>query len=312
MKRLLSILPNQSNRALLKFQNFKFATSGAQSKLNKPQKVPHPVNYKFEFNTLKNPLDQYVNLKENVLCDNKGSRKQGKRLGRGRASHHGKTSGHGHLGQGQRLTKKKWGFEGGQTPIMRRLPKFGRSKLNQKRLDYININRLVYFLERQWLTSSADNFITIKSLVDSGAVSKVKHGLKLLSKGVGALKRLPYPIFIEVNYISKPAFEAIKNAGGMVRIRYMTKLKLKEHIYPNYFRISLDEPLPAKDAIVKMEDYRNWGCEVAYRIPKWVKEDMENGGEYFKPKEKASLKELVESTKKRVKPILPRQYNFSF
>jgi large subunit ribosomal protein L15 len=312
MKRLLNVGSASQLRALTQTSKFGFSKVGLSKYADKLPKVSEPFVYKFPFNNLNNPLDKYIDLKENTLCDNQGARKKRKRLGRGRASHHGKTSGHGHLGQGQRRNKKKWGFEGGQTPIMRRLPKLGRTKGNKKRLDYINFHRLVYCLERKWLTCSPDKYITIKDLVDSGTVTKVKHGVKLLSKGYQTLARLPYPIFIEVNHVSKPAVEAIVRNGGKVRIRYMTQLKLKEHVHPEYFRLPLAEPLPPKDAVVKLEEYRDLGCEVIYRIPKWVADEMATGAEYFKPKEKASLKELVESRRLRVKPVLPKQYNFSF
>lgn len=312
MKRLLNVVPASQLRSLAQTSKFGFAKVGVSKYAAKLPKVSEPVSYKYPFNNLRNPLDSYIDLKENTLCDNQGARKQTKRLGRGRASHHGKTSGHGHLGQGQRRNKKKWGFEGGQTPIMRRLPKLGRSKVDQKKLDYINIDRLVYCLERKWLTCSPEKYITIKDLVDSGAVTQAKYGVKLLSKGFKALNRVPFPIFIEVNHVSKPALEAIEKKGGKVRIRYMTQLKLKEHIYPHFFRLPMAEPLPPKDVVVKLEQYREWGCEVVYRMPKWVADEMATGSEYFEPKKKASLQELVESTRQRVKPVLPKQYNFSF
>ena len=312
MKRLLTLVPASLVRTLVQTPKFGFARVGLSKHAKNLPKVSEPISYKFPFNNLRNPLDTYIDLKENTLCYNQGARKKAKRLGRGRASHHGKTSGHGHLGQGQRRNKKGWGFEGGQTPIMRRLPKLGRVKGNRKRLDYINFNRLVYFLQRKWLTCSPEKYITIKDLIDSGALSQAKFGVKLLSKGFHSLNRLPFPLFIEVNHVSKPALDAIVQRGGKVRIKYMTKLKLREHIYPQHFRLPLAEPLPPKDEVVKLEQYREWGCEVTYRMPKWVANEMEAGSEYFKPKEKASLKDLVESKRQRVKPVLPKQYNFSF
>jgi large subunit ribosomal protein L15 len=80
---------------------------------------------------LKTIEDKYVEIKANTLYDNLNSKPVRKRLGRGYASGHGKTSGRGHKGQGQRATKKDAKFEGGQTPLQKRLPKLGRNKLNK-------------------------------------------------------------------------------------------------------------------------------------------------------------------------------------
>ena len=268
--------------------------------------------YRFPFNNLKNPIKAYVDIKENTLCDNKGARKKAKRIGRGAGSGKGRTSTHGQRGQGQRRNKKFYGFEGGQTPLKRRLPKFGRTKLNQKQISYVNLDRLVYCLKRQWLASSPEKYITIRDLQECGALAKVRYGVKLLSKGSPALEQYGKPVFIEVNEASQSAIDLITKMGGKVRIRYMTPLKLKEHLRSGDFPLPLAEPLPPAYEVMKLEKYRDWGCEVIYRMPRWVEEDLAKGGEHFKGRKKVSYKEVVESSKARVKPILPRQYVFSW
>ena len=269
-----------------------------------------PSNYIYPTNTLKNSMTEYVDLKENTLCGNIGERTKPKRLGRGRSSGLGKSSGHGNKGQGHRRNKKKYGFEGGQTPLSRRLPKYGRTKTNLKRLDYVNINRLVYFIQRKWLSCTPGKYITIKEMYDSGLVTKVRWGVKLLSKGGQALSKLKTPLFIEVTDVSKGAFDLIKAGGGMVRIKYMTRLKIREHLYPERFDLPLAEPLPPQKQIKKLENYRDFGCEVDYNMPIWVQEEFEKGRKYFEKKETRSFEELVNDTKARVKKTLPKQYKF--
>lgn len=269
-----------------------------------------PFTYEFAFNTLKNPMTEYVDLKANTLCDNKGARKARKRVGRGKASGLGKTAGKGHKGQGQRGTKKKAGFEGGQTPLHRRIPKMGMNKQNTHRLDYVNLHKLVYYIKRGFLTYSEEDPITIKKLMNCGAVTKVKYGVKLLGRGKEDLDQLGKPVFIELSEISEDANEAIKRNGGKVIIKYRTALKMKEHLYPELFDLPLREPLPAKKKIIQLEKYRDWGCEIDYNMPKWVKEELEKVDNLFKETERLSFQEVVDQRAK-VKPILPKEYNFS-
>lgn len=85
------------------------------------------------FNHLNIVYDKYEDISINNLCDNFRAKPKKKIVGRGYASGKGKTSGRGHKGQGQRITKKDAKFEGGQTPLHRRIPKFGANKVNQDR-----------------------------------------------------------------------------------------------------------------------------------------------------------------------------------
>ena len=91
----------------------KFASDKFYDRMKK-SKITQIVDYEFKYQNLKNPMvDKYIPIKYDTLCGVEGSRKKKKRVGRGPGSGLGKTSGKGHKGQGQRGTKKKYGFEGG-------------------------------------------------------------------------------------------------------------------------------------------------------------------------------------------------------
>src|SRR3954468_7475606 len=128
-----------------------------------------------------------------------------KRIGRGMGSGHGKTSARGHKGQhaGTGFSQKR-GFEGGQMPLHRRLPKRGFTNIFKKEFSIINLGRLEKL--------EGDNF-TVDSLVAAGAIRKPKDGLKVL--GTGQLTR---KITVEAHQFSKSAVEKIEKAGGTVQV----------------------------------------------------------------------------------------------
>ena len=82
---------------------------------------------------------------------------------------------------------KCW-FEGGQTPISRRLPKFGMHKQNRRLLNYCNITKIIYYMRRDWLQCSPDKYITIRDLVKVGAIKQPRFGVIILGKGLNALE----------------------------------------------------------------------------------------------------------------------------
>jgi len=135
----------------------------------------------------------------------KGQTHAKKRVGRGMGSGHGKTSARGHKGQhaGTGFSQKR-GFEGGQMPLHRRLPKRGFTNIFKKELVIINLGRLEKL--------EGDNF-TVDSLVAAGAIRKPKDGLKVL--GTGQLTR---KITVEAHQFSKSAVEKIEKAGGTVQV----------------------------------------------------------------------------------------------
>jgi large subunit ribosomal protein L15 len=130
-----------------------------------------------------------------------GQKKAGKRVGRGMGSGHGKTSARGHKGQhaGTGFSQKR-GFEGGQMPLHRRLPKRGFTNIFKKQFAIINLGRLE---KLEGDTFNADR------LIELGAIRKVGDGLKIL--GTGQLTR---KITVEAHQFSKSALEKIQNAGG--------------------------------------------------------------------------------------------------
>ena len=133
----------------------------------------------------------------------KGSTKTRKRIGRGEGSGYGGTSTRGHKGaQSRSGYSRKIGFEGGQMPIQRRLPKFGFTPLKRTEYKVINLDKL------QELADSDITVIDIEVLIKAGLMSP-KHLLKVLGKGT-----LTSKLEIKAHAFSKTAEEAIKNAGG--------------------------------------------------------------------------------------------------
>ena len=133
----------------------------------------------------------------------KGSTKTRKRIGRGEGSGYGGTSTRGHKGaQSRSGYSRKAGFEGGQMPLYRRLPKFGFTPLKRKEYKVINLDKL---------QELADNNITVIDtdiLIKKGLMSP-KHLVKILGNGALTAK-----LEVKAHAFSKTAEEAIKNAGG--------------------------------------------------------------------------------------------------
>src|SRR5215813_1964516 len=135
----------------------------------------------------------------------KGQTHAKKRVGRGMGSGHGKTSARGHKGQhaGTGFSQKR-GFEGGQMPLHRRLPKRGFKNIFKKQFAIVNLGRL------EKLEGDAFN---VDSLLAAGVIRKVHDGLKVL--GAGQLTR---KITVEAHQFSKSAVEKIEKAGGSAQI----------------------------------------------------------------------------------------------
>lgn len=264
----------------------------------------------FPVKDLARPLQELLPVREEFLCNVAGAHKRKKRVGRGRASGHGKTSCRGHKGQGQRSQTKGPRFEGGQTPLQRRLPQWGKPKSTEVLFNYLNLSKLVYYLQRGWLNSSPEQYITIADLVRVGAVGKCRCGIKLLAGGKDVLAGWKQPIFVEVSAVSKQAVEAIRALGGAVRVKYRTPLKLREFLCPEKFPLKLEDPLPAFKTVLHLEKMRQLGCEVEYRRPKWVEEEMADDPDYFTRQEKVDLPAFAKQHKQLTKPVIPRQYTF--
>jgi large subunit ribosomal protein L15 len=150
-------------------------------------------------------------MKLNEIRDNEGSTKNRMRVGRGIGSGKGKTGGRGVKGQTSRTGVAIKGFEGGQMPLHRRLPKRGFNKPNPVILNEVNIGRIQQAVEAGKLEQGAP--ITIESLVAAGVVSKPRDGVKIL--GIGELKA---KLAFQVAGASKSAVAAIEKAGGSVTL----------------------------------------------------------------------------------------------
>jgi large subunit ribosomal protein L15 len=150
-------------------------------------------------------------MRLNEIRDLDGATKAKKRLGRGIGSGLGKTSGRGVKGQKARSGVAIKGFEGGQMPLHRRLPKRGFNKPNALEYNEVNLGRIQQAVEAGKLDQAAP--ITVESLVAAGVCSKPRDGVRTL--GVGDLTA---KLAFEVAGASKSAVEAIERAGGSVKI----------------------------------------------------------------------------------------------
>jgi large subunit ribosomal protein L15 len=150
-------------------------------------------------------------MKLSDIADNSGARKKRMRVGRGIGSGKGKTSGRGGKGQTARSGVRIKGFEGGQMPLHRRLPKRGFN--NVFRLDFaeINLDRLQEAIDAKLV--DLGSVVTAESLVKTGVLRRAKDGLRLLGRG-----ELKSKLNIEVHGASKSAIAAVEKAGGTVKI----------------------------------------------------------------------------------------------
>ena len=145
-------------------------------------------------------------MKLNELSPANGSRKLRRRLGRGVGSGTGKTAGRGTKGQNSRSGGGvRPGFEGGQMPLHRRLPKRGFTNIFKKEFAEINIRDLSRF--------ENGSLVDEPALIRCGLVKGKRDGIKLLGQG-----EITYPLSIKVNRISKSAREKIEAAGGSVEV----------------------------------------------------------------------------------------------
>ena len=150
-------------------------------------------------------------MKLNQLSDNEGAAKVRKRIGRGIGSGKGKTSGHGHKGQKSRSGVAIKGFEGGQMPLHRRLPKRGFNNIFAKDFKVVNIGRLQGAIDAGRLDASKP--VDAAALKEAGLVKSAPDGIRLLAKG-----ELKAKVNITVAGASKAAVEAVEKAGGSVTV----------------------------------------------------------------------------------------------
>jgi large subunit ribosomal protein L15 len=148
-------------------------------------------------------------MKLNELSDNAGSRQDRKRVGRGIGSGKGKTAGRGVKGQKSRSGVSLVGFEGGQMPLYRRLPKRGFNNIHRKSYNVVNLGRLQKAIDDGKLDAKAT--ISNDVLIQAGVIRRAKDGVRLLAKG-----ELKAKLTLEVAGASAAAVAAVEKAGGKV------------------------------------------------------------------------------------------------
>lgn len=171
----------------------------------------------------------YSLLSLNDLRD-KVPRKQKTRKGRGIGSGKGKTAGRGHKGQKARGSGKL-GFEGGQTPLRRRLPKRGFKNPFSLTFQPVGLGKIAKLINAGKIDSS--ELITMKTLKDTGAIGKqIQDGVRLMGRGAEQIK---WPIHLEVSRVTVRAKAAVEAAGGTVRRVYYNKLGFRALLKPEWF-----------------------------------------------------------------------------
>ena len=150
-------------------------------------------------------------MKLNDLRDKDGATHSKKRLGRGIGSGSGKTGGRGVKGQKARSGVAINGFEGGQMPLYRRLPKRGFNNIFAKSFVVVSLARIQEAVDAKKLDAKAT--VTAESLVAAGVIRRVKDGVRILSDG-----ELKAKLAFDVAGASKAAIEKIEKAGGSVKV----------------------------------------------------------------------------------------------
>lgn len=147
----------------------------------------------------------------NEITDNPGARKARRRIGRGIGSGRGKTAGKGHKGQKARTGVAIKGFEGGQMPIHRRVPKRGFKNITGKTYAEVSLERLQKAIDAGKLDASTP--VTIDALKAAGLVRHARDGVRLLANGAIKTK-----LNLEITGASRAAVAAIEAAGGSVKL----------------------------------------------------------------------------------------------
>lgn len=208
----------------------------------KPICSPSPLHHFHSLQSLQcsNPISKngslwfqgirsYSLLSLNDLRDNV-PRKQKTRKGRGIGSGKGKTAGRGHKGQKAR-GNGKLGFEGGQTPMRRRLPKRGFKNPFSLTFQPVGLGKIAKLINAGKIDSH--ELITMKTLKDAGAIGKqIEDGVRLMGRGAEQIK---WPIHLEVSRVTVRAKEAVEAAGGSVRRVHYNKLGLRALLKPEWF-----------------------------------------------------------------------------
>jgi len=192
------------------------------------------------------------------IKDNKGARKKPIRVGRGIGSGRGKTCGKGTKGQKARsgTALKPW-FEGGQTPLYKRIPKRGFVNTHAKKNTGVSLAKMQEWIEKGRIDPRKP--ITLKTILDSELLNTFKYGVTIFGSGGRNEKPFNWPINLEVSQITDSARMAIEAAGGTVRVVYYNRVGLQALLHPEKFDI-----LPSTKCIPPPKFY--------HRYPEQVKE----------------------------------------
>jgi large subunit ribosomal protein L15 len=150
-------------------------------------------------------------MKLNEISDNAGARKGRMRIGRGIGSGKGKTGGRGGKGQTARTGVRIKGFEGGQMPLHRRLPKRGFNNIFALDLNELNLDRVQAAIDRGAI--DVKDTLDVEALVRSGVLRRAKDGVRLLGRG-----EIKTAVKFTVHGASKAAIAAVEKAGGSVTV----------------------------------------------------------------------------------------------
>lgn len=159
-------------------------------------------------------------MRLNELRDNPGATKARKRVGRGAGSGTGTRAGRGDKGQKSRSGVAIKGFEGGQMPIHRRLPKRGFNNIFANDFNEVNIGRIQSAIDKG--TLDAKKPVTVEALLASGVIRRIKDGVRLLGKG-----EIKAKVAFEITGASAGAVKAVEKAGGSVSIVALPKREAK-------------------------------------------------------------------------------------
>jgi large subunit ribosomal protein L15 len=155
--------------------------------------------------------ERRISKRLNELKDNPGSRKERVRIGRGIGSGMGKQAGRGGKGQTARTGVRLGGFEGGQMPLHRRLPKRGFNKRNRKEFNEVNLGRLQAAVDAKLI--DADKPVDAAALLAAGLIRRTLDGVRLLGDG-----ELKAKLALTVNHASAKAKAAVEQAGGSIAL----------------------------------------------------------------------------------------------
>ena len=170
------------------------------------------------------------------------------------------------------------GFEGGQSALHKRFPQrgFKPNKFNIKKpLEQLNLGKLAYHIQKGQIDATKP--ITMKELFESGCLTKIQYGVKILCRGAEQIKELGIPITLEVSDATKGAIEAIKETGGAIKVQYRTPLLMRYLLKPHKFsdHKTLKTPMPAQKKLLKLEKLREKGLEVDYPRTPWYTDNKE-------------------------------------